>query len=110
MSDGDRSIHRIRSRGASLIGVILAVVACTSSVKGQVPPTHGTPLPGTAGPWRPPTPVSPRLQAVEFRGPEGLIIAPATDGHFGEATVVPMLAGLLVHPVYRIRISGILDA
>ena len=87
---------------AVLIGGMLA-----ASAVAETPPGHGTPLPGTVGPWRPPSPVYPYFQPVEFHGPLGVGVSVASQGTFSEPQSVPALVGLLVHPVYRLRLTGI---
>ena len=47
------------------------------------------------------------IQAVEFRGPTGLAVSLAQDGAFTEPLPTPLNVGLLVAPVYRLRVTGI---
>jgi hypothetical protein len=47
------------------------------------------------------------FQPVEFRGPEGLKVAIAAQGAFQEPEPVPARAGLLIAPVYRLRVTNI---
>ncbi len=81
-----------------LIGGLLA-----GNAVGQT----GTPLPGTVGPWRSGSPVYPYFQPVEFHGPSGVAVSVAYQGTFSEPQMVPAMVGLLVHPVYRLRVTSI---
>lgn len=88
--------------------LLVAAVALPCSALAQVVATDsGMPLPGTVGPWKPPSPVSPYFQPVEFIAPPGVSISMAQQGTFLPPLPAPITVGVLVHPVYRLRITGI---
>lgn len=47
------------------------------------------------------------FQAVEIRAPEGAEIALAADGRFLRSQKAPVLAGMLIAPVYRLKVTRI---
>jgi hypothetical protein len=47
------------------------------------------------------------FQPVEVTGPDGVMIAAAVDGQFEEPRGGPLVAGLLIGSVYRLRVTGI---
>jgi hypothetical protein len=47
------------------------------------------------------------IQPVELRGPAGLRIAIAEEGAFGEPLAAPLLVGMNIGPVYRMRVTNI---
>lgn len=47
------------------------------------------------------------FQPVEIYGPEGLEVAFASQGQFEAVQAAPMKAGLLLGPVYRLRVTNI---
>lgn len=49
------------------------------------------------------------FQPVEVSVPEGVTIAPAVNGQFLESKPGPLLAGMLIGQVYRLRVSHIPD-
>ncbi len=49
------------------------------------------------------------FQPVEVRGPQGTRISPAVNGEFAEGRSESVLAGLLIGPVYRFKVSRIPD-
>jgi hypothetical protein len=61
---------------------------------------------GAVRQWTGP-PAAHYIQPVKILAPEGVLIAIAQGGGFGEAQLTPMLAGLNVGEVYRLRLMGI---
>ena len=53
-------------------------------------------------------PVSNYYQPVSFVGPDGTQIALATSDDFSPSQDGPVLAGILIGPAYRLKVSGIL--
>lgn len=47
------------------------------------------------------------IQPVELRGPAGVRIAIAEQGAFGEALDAPLLVGMNIGPVYRMRVTNV---
>jgi len=70
--------------------------------QGMMPPgaigglqlQRGGPLPGF-------------FQPVEIKAPYGALISLAVEGQFDQPQKAPMRAGMLIAPVYRIRVTGI---
>jgi hypothetical protein len=52
-------------------------------------------------------PLSGYIQPVEIRGPAGTRVALAAEGGFDEPREVPVLVGLNIAPVYRLRVTNI---
>ena len=65
--------------------------------------------PGAVGSWRllRGGPVPGYFQPVEIIAPEGVSVALAADGRFCEPQATPINVGLLIAPVYRLRVIGI---
>lgn len=104
---------RVRSR---LISSILALglgLTIAGSVPGQPPGVyypHSADLPpGTvAGDQRVRDPsLRGYYQPVEITGPPGARISLARQGRFGESQAAPVLAGFLIGPVYRLKVTQI---
>jgi hypothetical protein len=72
------------------------------------PHSHTTP-PGAIGSWalRQGGPLAGYYQPVEVKGPEGSTIAIAADGAFLDLEPTPVRYGLLIAPVYRLRVANI---
>lgn len=47
------------------------------------------------------------FQPVEIKGPPGSMISLAVENRFGEARPSPMLAGMQIGPVYRVRVTNV---
>jgi hypothetical protein len=47
------------------------------------------------------------FQPVEIRAPVGAVISPAVDGDFATPSGEPLIAGMLIGSVYRLRVSNI---
>lgn len=99
---------RVARAVASVLVLSMAVVAAAQQPRmhyrhsGQVPPgaigsaqlQRGGPLPGY-------------FQPVEIRAPEGAKVSIASQGQFGVPRNTPLEIGLLIAPVYRLKVSNI---
>jgi hypothetical protein len=47
------------------------------------------------------------FQPVEIKAPPGALVALAADGQFGPSRALPLRVGLLIGPVYRLRVTNI---
>jgi hypothetical protein len=47
------------------------------------------------------------IQPVELRGPAGIKVSIAEEGTFGETLEAPLLVGMNIGPVYRMRVTNI---
>lgn len=92
---------------------VCLVLAVTSSTNGQGPQVHyrhaGLAPPGAVGSVRLQRggPVINYFQPVEIRAPEGVQVSIASQGQFGVPQVTPLELGLLIAPVYRLKVSNI---
>lgn len=102
-------------RLAFLAGLMTWVLSlgCLSQATAQQPPVHyfhqGNLRPGLVGAMRLQGggPVVNYFQPVEIRAPAGTSIAVAENGTFSDAVPAPLTIGLLIGPVYRLRITDI---
>jgi hypothetical protein len=96
---------------------VVALAACllgAAHAAAQPPPAvhyqhHALMPPGAIGGWqlRRGGPLAGHFQPVEVRGPEGTHVSMAPDGRFEAPQPVPLVRGLLVGAVYRLRVTGI---
>lgn len=65
--------------------------------------------PGAVGAWRVERggPIRGYFQQVELKAPEGVQIALAADGNFTESQDAPVKVGMLVAPVYRLKVTNV---
>lgn len=65
--------------------------------------------PGTIGPGQllRGGPLAGYFQPLEIRGPEGLQVSVAVEGRFQPAQQTPAMFGMLIGPVYRLKLTGI---
>src|SRR5688572_900191 len=70
---------------------------------------HAAMPPGAIGAWQLQRggPLPGYFQPVEIRAPAGAAVSLVTSGQFEPPQPAPMLAGLLIAPVYRLRVTGI---
>ncbi|HUY33098.1 MAG TPA: hypothetical protein VMV69_09975 [Pirellulales bacterium] len=93
--------------------VFLASGWTTLPLSAQPPKVHyrfdGTEPPGAIGSERLQRggPLPGYFQPVEIRAPKGARISLAVNGDFGEPQAGPVQVGLLIAPVYRLRVSNI---
>ncbi|HUY90955.1 MAG TPA: hypothetical protein VMV10_19620 [Pirellulales bacterium] len=117
-------VHQLRSpvaarqagrvRVARTLAKVLAVwLGAASSLSAQAPNVHyrhqGLAPPGAIGSVRLERggPLSGYFQPVEIRAPKGVKVSLAANGAFGDAQETPRSVGLLIAPVYRLRVSNI---
>ncbi len=108
---------RTTGRGLRVIvwGMLLAAtfLGLTESSQAQTGGMHylhsGSPPLGSVGQWRIRSggPVKGYYQPVEVQAPAGTQVAFAAEGRFGEPLPAPVVAGLLIAPVYRLRVTNI---
>lgn len=106
-----RSIRWLVS-GCAVLTLGLAVPAPATAQQGPMHYFHSGDLPpGVVGGGQAmrggPTPGY--FQPVEVRGPKGTRISPAVNGEFAEGRSEAVLAGMLIGPVYRFKVSQIAD-
>lgn len=117
-------VHQLRSPVAALragrvrvartLAKVLAVwLVATSSLSAQAPNVHyrhqGLAPPGAIGSAQLERggPLPGYFQPVEIRAPEGVRVSLAVDGAFDAPQEAPRNVGLLIAPVYRLRVSNI---
>jgi hypothetical protein len=117
-------VHQLRSPAAALragrVGVartlakVLAVwLGATSSLSAQAPNMHyrhqGLAPPGAIGSAQLERggPLPGYFQPVEIRAPEGVKVSLAVGGAFDAPQEAPRNVGLLIAPVYRLRVSNL---
>jgi hypothetical protein len=93
--------------------VFLASLGAALPLSAQSPKVHyrfdGTEPPGAIGSERLQRggPLPGYFQPVEIRAPKGARISLVVSGEFDEPRSAPIEVGLLIAPVYRLRVSGI---
>jgi hypothetical protein len=113
-------VHKLRSRAYSPVRVARSVMAIAlawsslaASLPAETPPVHfqhaGIMPPGAIGSEQLQRggPLPGYFQPVEIRAPEGTVVATAALGQFDDPQPAPMIAGLLIGSVYRLRVSNI---
>lgn len=106
--------HRAgRVRVARTLAKVLAVwLGATSSLSAQAPNVHyrhqGLAPPGAIGSAQLERggPLPGYFQPVEIRAPEGVKVSLAVGGAFDAPQATPRSVGLLIAPVYRLRVSN----
>jgi len=70
---------------------------------------HSRMPPGAIGSWRlmQGGPVHGHYQPVEIKAPQGALVSLAENGNFGEPQATPLQVGMLISPVYRLRVTNI---
>jgi hypothetical protein len=109
-----RRSRRIRAARAAQIAAAALVLglAPLTPVSAQ-PGVHyqhqSTTIPGAIGQWqlRRGGPLAGYFQPVEIRAPEGAMVSMADGGTFDDERPTPRRAGLMVAPVYRIKVTQI---
>ncbi len=92
--------------------LLLSAVAASAAF-GQREPVHyfhsSRLPPGTIGPSQllRGGPLAGYFQPVEIRGPEGLEVSAAVEGQFDSSQPAPATFGMLIGPVYRLKITRI---
>jgi hypothetical protein len=105
--------RRLVGSVAFLAIVCLASAGCPQGALAQQPPVHfmhpaGMP-PGAIGNQQLQRggPIAGFFQPVEIKAPEGVLIAMAEEGRFGEPQKAPVRVGLLIGQVYRLRLMNL---
>lgn len=112
-----RFLRRTQGSTGRAVGKLLCMgIVClgvATSVFAQEPPMHrrhaGVMPPGAIGGQRLSRggPLSGYFQPVEIRGPRGSRLSVAVRGRFQAETTGSLKAGLLIAPVYRLRVTEI---
>lgn len=109
----DATPERCWVRVARAVASACIVLAATAAVTGQGPQVHyrhnGLAPPGAIGSVRLQRggPLPYYFQPVEIRAPEGAKVSIASQGQFGVPLDAPLHLGLLIAPVYRLKVSNI---
>jgi hypothetical protein len=108
---------RSQSNLVRVAGVVMVAAAAWSGVAERLhaepPPVHyhhaGIMPPGAIGSQQllRGGPLPGYFQPVEIRAPAGATISPAVDGDFATPSAGPLIAGMLIGSVYRLRVSNI---
>jgi len=102
----------MRVAGCLLLGSLLSLAAAFPAA-AQLPAVHyqhpGSMPPGAIGAWQLQRggPLPGYFQPVEIRAPAGAAVSLVVNGQFEAPQPAPVLAGLLIAPVYRLRVTGI---
>ena len=106
--------HAGRVRVACTLAIVLAVwFGATSMLPAQAPNMHyrhqGLAPPGAIGSTqlRRGGPLPGYFQPIEIRAPHGVRVALAVNGAFEAPQEAPLNVGLLISPVYRLRVSNL---
>jgi hypothetical protein len=98
---------------ASRLAVALACLCVAGPAWGQGPHDHyqhhAQMSPGAIGSWqlRRGGPLTGYFQPVEIKAPPGALVSLAVNGQFDELRPAPRVAGMLIAPVYRLRVANI---
>lgn len=93
--------------------VFAAWIAFAATAAAQPSDVHyrfdGYAPPGAIGSWQLQRggPLPGYFQPVEIAAPSGTLIALAVDGAFGQPQPTPLNVGMLIAPVYRLRVTNI---
>ena len=93
-----------------VIGTVLAGSQTLSAQNSNVHYRYqGTEPPGAIGSWQllRGGPLPGYFQPVEIRAPQGTLISLAVEGNFAEPVATPFRVGMLIAPVYRLRVTSI---
>lgn len=103
-----------RNRVARRVAMgLLLCLAASSPLAAQSQNLHyryqGNEPPGAIGSWQllRGGPLPGYFQPVEIKAPQGALISLAVDGNFGPAVNTPVRFGMLIAPVYRLRVTNI---
>lgn len=105
--------HARPARVALQAAVALGVIGLAGFLPAQEPPVHyqhhGVMPPGAIGAQRLERggPVPGHFQPVEIKAPLGASVALAGPGQFGDPEAAPIRVGMLIAPVYRLRVTNI---
>jgi hypothetical protein len=105
--------HAIRSRRVAGTVVVVLLAGLTAPLAAQAPRVHyhhaGVTSPGAIGSRQLTRggPLPGYIQPVEIRAPHGAAISLAAESTFDPGERSVRLVGLLVAPVYRLKITGI---
>jgi hypothetical protein len=113
-------VHKLRSQAprlarvaSAMIVVVLVGMSCAASLEAEAPPVHyhhaGIMPPGAIGREQllRGGPLPGYFQPVEIKAPPGASISTALDGQFEPPRNKPLLAGMLIGSVYRLRVTDI---
>jgi hypothetical protein len=93
--------------------VMLVPLAAGNELAAQTSNVHyryqGNEPPGAIGSWQllRGGPLPGYFQPVEIRAPQGALISLAVDGNFAQPIKSPFRVGMLIAPVYRLRVTNI---
>ena len=102
-----------RVRAARAVASACVLLAMTVAATAQQPPMHyrhpGLAPPGAIGLTRLQRggPLPSYFQPVEIRAPQGTTLSIASQGQFGPPQQAPLHLGLLIAPVYRLKVSNL---
>ena len=111
-----RCNNRLAARRTWLLRAVWCLLLSAGAVStafGQREPVHyfhsSRLPPGTIGPSQllRGGPLAGYFQPVEIRGPEGIEVSVAAEGQFDSPQPAPAMFGMLIGPVYRLRITRI---
>lgn len=100
-------------RTVATVAMVLVCFAWAGNLPAQSRGVHyqapSAPPPGAIGSWqlRRGGPLPGHFQPVEIKAPPGALISLAVDGQFGPPSPNPLIAGMLIGSVYRLRVTGI---
>lgn len=113
-------VQKLRSQATCLARVagnvmvaVLVWAECAAMLQAQPAPVHfnhaGIMPPGAIGSQQllRGGPLPGYFQPVEIKGPPGTVISTAEVGHFAPPDRSPLLAGMLIGQVYRLRVTNI---
>jgi len=96
-----------------VVTIVCAVNLVASLPLAAQSPVHyryqGNEPPGAIGSWQllRGGPLPGYFQPVEIKAPKGALISLAVDGSFAQAIKTPFRVGMLIAPVYRLRVTNI---
>lgn len=108
-----RSRRPSAARAAQIAAAALVLNLVSLAPASAQPGVHyqhqSTSIPGAIGQWQLKRggPLAGYFQPVEIRAPEGALISLADGGTFDDERPAPRRAGLMVAPVYRLRVAQI---
>ena len=103
----------LRSTAGRCAAVAMVCLWAAAPLAGQATGVHymhhGATPPGAIGRWQLQRcgPLSGYFQPVEIKAPAGALISLAVEGRFEQPAPGPVLAGMLIGSVYRLRVTGI---
>lgn len=102
-----------RAKVAGTVVVVMLANLLVSHKLAAQSPVHyryqGNEPPGAIGSWQllRGGPLPGYFQPVEIRAPKGALVSLAVEGDFGPPIATPFRVGMLIAPVYRLRVTNI---